>query len=126
MEYKGIALISNNIKHRNRIYVGGIEKYEGKILVVFDKSVINGDCLCISDDNLGLGDIHSEDVSCFLPIVKKQGVMIPADLSFIEEIIWLAEALNMGINKFNFKYSFLCIEKQQIIRDISTVIEQIK
>lgn len=117
----GIALISNKMKHRDRVYVGGIEKYEGKLLTVMEKSSCTGDCLCLSDDQSGLGDIHKDDVICFLPLTKKQGIIIPTGLSFTDEINWIGYANIIGVDKFNIKYVMLCSTKQEVIKDLNLI-----
>jgi hypothetical protein len=113
MMIKGVALISHKMKNRERVYMGGIEKYEGQLLDVIDRNS-SGDVLVITKDNLGIGDVLAEDVFFFLPLVKEKGIIIPVELQGTDKIIWLATAIEFGIEKFNVKYISKCIAEQRV------------
>lgn len=113
-EALGYAMIKNPIKNRNRVYMGGIHLYEGKVLNVMDRND-SGDCLVISE--AGMGDVLSEDIQVFVPIKKKHDVIMPADISVIDEMLWYNKAWQEGIEKFNNRFIMHCIMNQSVDKD---------
>jgi len=114
MNAKGIALISSNIKNKDRVYLPDISQFEGQVVIVMDRNN-EGDCLCLSKEGSGLGDVLSEDVIQFLPVIKKNGVIMPTNLSFIEQSMWYGRAMEMGVEKFNLHYVMKCVEANEIL-----------
>jgi hypothetical protein len=110
-EALGIAMIRKPIINRNQGYMGGIELYEGKLLDVMDRNDA-GDCLVMS--SAGLGNILAEDIVEFVPVVKKKGVIMPSNITILEEFLWFNKAVEEGIGKFNNRFIFHCIEKQTV------------
>jgi hypothetical protein len=118
-EIKGIALTRPRFKNRDRVYMGGIELYEGQLLDVLDHND-DGDILALSPkDNAGIGDILGEDILCFLPIRKENGVIIPVELHGVERMNWHTAAHIKGTEKFNILFIAKCIATQKVTTNLS-------
>ena len=118
MDIKGIAMISPQVKNRNRIYMGGLDKYEGKVLQVIDRNN-DGDCLVLNDN--GMGDFLASDILCFLPVTKKMDIVLPVGLSFFEEQLWISKAMQVGIDKFNWAFFNKAVIDQRIPTDLNFI-----
>ena len=117
MEVKGMALIANKIRNRDRVYMGGIDKYEGLFLRVIDRNE-RGDCLVLDRNGVGIGDFLSDDILCFVPLKKNNlGVIVPIELDMIQQGYWSAVAMKVGIDKFNVDFISDCIKRQGIDKD---------
>jgi len=116
MKIKGVVLTMPKFKNRSHIYVGGIESYEKNYLEVIHRYE-NGDVTVLSEDRSVTAKIYAEDIMCFFPIKKENGVFMPVDLEGYDRIHWISEAIQFGIEKFNIRYVCACIVAQGVVRE---------
>jgi len=118
MDIKGFATIAGKITNPMSIVaVGKIEDLEGKLLTVIDRNE-GGDIMAYSDSG-AVASIMASDVFQFVPVVKFNGIIMPAEHSFQEKAIWTAKAHEVGLKVFNARFIACAIFRQKIIKDLS-------
>lgn len=110
MQPKGNVLLKNEFKYtvvwpNPQITLNGSINLEteykkalaGKMCLVMDISIDGSSYLVLGEsDKVGqfIWMIEKDDAIGFIPVVKENGIMMPAGLSEIEKIKWMAQYFN--------------------------------
>ena len=114
-DFKGHVLINREIVHTilwpgEQITLHGVvdmekeykESLAGAFVPVMDISVDDKEYLVLGtskSEGQFLWSIDKRDVKAFVPVIKKYGIIIPADLTPLEEFEFLAKSFNNDKNK---------------------------